>query len=76
MLLTNKWGFIIFSFNGYLKMTASIGSHFENLKSQYLQKQESNKKVNRNVQEEPQAEVAANPWHQVEEKKWHRLTCA
>ena len=34
------------------------------------------KKVNRNVQEEPQAEVAANPRHQEEEKKWHRLTCA
>ena len=32
------------------------------------------KKVNRKVQEEPQAEVAANPWHQEEEKKWHRLT--
>ena len=30
------------------------------------------KKVNRKVQEEPQAEVAANPWHQEEEKKWHR----
>ena len=28
------------------------------------------------AQEEPQAEVAANPWHQEEEKKWHRLTCA
>ena len=27
------------------------------------------KKVNRKVQEEPQAEVAANPWHQEEEKK-------
>ena len=26
-------------------------------------------KVNRKVQEEPQAEVAANPWHQDEEKK-------
>ena len=26
------------------------------------------KKVNRNVQEEPQAEVAANPWQQEEEK--------
>ena len=26
-------------------------------------------KVNRKVQEEPQAEVAANPWHQKEEKK-------
>ena len=34
------------------------------------------KKLNRKVQEEPQAEVAANPWHQEEEKKWHRLTCA
>ena len=34
------------------------------------------KKVNRKVQEEPQTEVAANPWHQEEEKKWHRLTCA
>ena len=34
------------------------------------------KKVNRNVQEEPQAEAAANPRHQEEEKKWHRLTCA
>ena len=34
------------------------------------------KMVNRKVQEEPQAEVAANPWHQQEEKKWYRLTCA
>ena len=34
------------------------------------------KKVNRKVQEEPQAEVAANPWHPEEKKKWHRLTCA
>ena len=33
-------------------------------------------KVNRKVQEEPQIEVAANPWHQEEEKKRHRLTCA
>ena len=28
------------------------------------------KKVNRKVQEEPQAEAAANPRHQEEEKKW------
>ena len=28
------------------------------------------------VQEEPQAEAAANHRHQEEEKKWHRLTCA
>ena len=34
------------------------------------------KKVNRKVQKEPKAEVAANPWHQEEEKKWHRLKCA
>ena len=34
------------------------------------------KKVNRKVQEEPQAEVAANPSYQEEEKKWHRLMCA
>ena len=34
------------------------------------------KKVNRKVQEEPQAEASANPRHQEEEKKWHRLTCA
>ena len=34
------------------------------------------KKVNRKVKQEPQAEVAANPWHQEQEKKWHRLTCA
>ena len=27
-------------------------------------------------EEEPQAEIAANPWYQEEEKKWHRLTCA
>ena len=33
------------------------------------------KKVNRKVQEEPQAEAAANTGHQEEEKKWHRLTC-
>ena len=33
------------------------------------------KKVNRKVQEKPQAEAAANPWHQEEEKTWHRLTC-
>ena len=34
------------------------------------------KKVNRKVQEEPQAEAVANPRHQEEEKKRHRLTCA
>ena len=34
------------------------------------------KKVNRNVQEEQQAEAAANPRHQEEEKNWHRLTFA
>ena len=34
------------------------------------------KKVNRKVQEESQAEATANPQHQEEEKKWHRLTCA
>ena len=34
------------------------------------------KKVNRKVQEEPQAEAAANPRHQEEEKRWHRLMCA
>ena len=37
---------------------------------------EQNKKVNRKVQEEPQAEATANPRHQEEEKKWHRLMCA
>ena len=31
-----------------------------------------NKKINRKVQEEPQA----NSRHQEEEKKWHRLRCA
>ena len=31
------------------------------------------KKINRKVQEEPQAEVAANPWYQKEEKKKDRL---
>ena len=34
------------------------------------------KKVNIKVQEEPQAELAANPWNQKEGKKWHKLTCA
>ena len=34
------------------------------------------KKVNKKVQDEPQAEVAANLWHQEKEKKWHRLTYA
>ena len=33
-------------------------------------------KVNRKIQEEPEAEATANPRHQEEEKKWHRLTCA
>ena len=32
MLLRNKLSFIIFSFNVYFKMAASIGSHFENMK--------------------------------------------
>ena len=35
-----------------------------------------NKKMIRKVQEEPQAEAAANTLHQEEEKKWHKLTCA
>ena len=34
------------------------------------------KKDKQKVQQEPQAEVGANPWHQEEEKKWHKLTCA
>ena len=34
------------------------------------------KRVNRKVQAEPQAEAAANPRHQEEEKKRHTLTCA
>ena len=33
------------------------------------------KKVNRKVQEEPQAEAAANRRHQEEEKNCHRLMC-
>ena len=37
MLLRNKLSFIIFYLNVYFKMAASIGSHFENIKSQYLQ---------------------------------------
>ena len=35
-------------------------------------------KVNRKVQTEPQAEVAANPWYQEKEKKrkkWHINVC-
>ena len=36
--LRNKLKFIIFNFNVYFKMAASIGSHFENIKLQYLQK--------------------------------------
>ena len=39
MLLRNKLSFIILNFNDNFKMAASIGSHFENIKSQYLQKQ-------------------------------------
>ena len=34
------------------------------------------KKAKRKVQEEPQAEAAAKPRQQEEEKKWHRLSCA
>ena len=30
------------------------------------------KNVNRKVQEQPQEEVAANPRHQEEEKRWHK----
>ena len=33
-------------------------------------------KGKKKVQEESQAEVAANLWYQEEEKKWHRLMCA
>ena len=33
-------------------------------------------KVNRKVQEEPQAEAATNPRHQEKEKTRHRLKCA
>ena len=36
----------------------------------------SGKKANRKIQEALQAEVAANPWYQEEEKKWYRLKCA
>ena len=37
----------------------------------YIKRGELNK-----AQEEPQAEDAANPRHQEEEKKWHRSMCA
>ena len=37
---------------------------------------EGSKKVNRKVQVKLQAEAAANPRHQEEDKKWHGLTCA
>ena len=33
---------------------------------------EMDKNVNRNIEEEPQAEVLANPWHQEEDERWHR----
>ena len=36
MLLRNKLSLIIFSFNVYFKMAASIASHFEKIKSQHL----------------------------------------
>ena len=36
MFLRNKLSLIIVSFNVYLKMAASIGSHFAKIKSQYL----------------------------------------
>ena len=42
----------------------------------WLSPPKQRKKVNRKVQEESQAEAAANPRHQEEEKKWHRLTYA
>ena len=35
----------------------------------------NSEKGKQKVQEERQAGVAANPWHQEEEKKWHRLAC-
>ena len=35
----------------------------------------SSKKVNRKVEEEPQAEAIANPRHQKEEKKWQIKVC-
>ena len=38
MVLRNKLSLIIFSFYIYFKMAASIGSHFKNIKSQYLKK--------------------------------------
>ena len=36
MLLRNKLSLMIFSFNVYFKIAASIDSHSENIKSQYL----------------------------------------
>ena len=39
--LRNNLSFIIFNFNVDFKMVASIDSHFENIKSRYLQKKES-----------------------------------
>ena len=41
MRLRNKLCFIIFCLNVYFKMAASIGSHFEIIKSRYLQKWKS-----------------------------------
>ena len=38
MLLINKLSLIIFSFNVYFKMAASIGNHLESIKSKYLLK--------------------------------------
>ena len=41
MLLRNKLHLMSFSFNVYFKMAASIDSHFENIKLQYLRTYES-----------------------------------
>ena len=41
----------------------------------FTKNREKIKNVNRKVQEEPQAEVTANPQHQEEEKKWQTNVC-
>ena len=70
VLSSGLYIYLLTFWQNYAEITlfTSFGALFVLAHSNYI-------KINRTVQEEPQAEVAANPWHQQEEKKWHRLTC-
>ena len=77
--LTENSPLSYFKMSDILALTMKVHIYWVPLPTQlyfFLSIFKQKNKKNRKVQEEPQSEVAANPRHQEEEKKWHRLTCA